>query len=44
MFWSGMLLLSYMTDIEPHTKKKNPTYLPTVKKKNLNLPTHSLNI
>ena len=22
-----------MTDIEPHTKKKNPTYLPTVKKK-----------
>ena len=28
-----MLLLSYMTDIEPHTKNKIPTDLPTVKKK-----------
>ena len=34
-----------MTDTEPHTKK-NPTYFPTLKKKkkkNPNLPTHSLN-
>ena len=43
MFWSGMHLLSYMSDIEPLTKN-NSTYLPTLKKKkkNPNLPTHSL--
>ena len=45
MFWSGMLLPSYMTDIEPHTKKKKKSNLPThCKKKNADIPTHSLNI
>ena len=40
MFWSGMLLLSYMTDIETHTKKKKQPNLPThCKKKKKSRPT-----
>ena len=48
MFWSGMLLLSYMTDIESHTKIKSnlTTHCKKKKKKKKNpgLPTQSLNI